>query len=76
MEITKIELTVYQAMTVRGALQNYDMSKPEYSTIKEIYDSIKNQIMEKATMDEMRDIMPTMAVNVLLGKEPPYGIDK
>lgn len=73
---TKIELTVYQAMIVRGALQNYDMSLPKYSIIKEIYDSIKDQIMEKATIEEMKDIFPTSAVNVLLGKEPPYGIDK
>ena len=69
---TKIELTVYQAMTVRGALQNYDMTDPKYSIIKEIFDEIKDQVMEKATIDELNDIFPQMAVNVLLGKEPEF----
>ena len=69
---TKIELTVYQAMTVRGALHNYDMTNPKYSIIKEIYDSIKDQIMEKASIGEIDDMFPQMAVNILLGKEPEF----
>ena len=65
-----IKLTCHQALTICTIIHLFDLEKPDAVILKEIDLTIKNQVVDKCTLDEINECFAINAVNCLLGKEP------
>lgn len=66
----KIEITPHQALTICNIINLFDLENKQGTVLKEIQETITEQIAKKCSMEEIEECFAQREVNVLLGKEP------